>query len=39
MSKKETKTKKPFYKRGWFIGIVALLIVSAIFGGGDKDCD
>ena len=37
MSKKETKTKKPFYKKGWFIGIVALLIVSAIFGGGDKE--
>lgn len=26
MSKKETKTKKPFYKRGWFIGIVALSV-------------
>lgn len=33
----EKKVKKPFYKRGWFIGLVAIIIIGGIFGGGDSD--
>ena len=33
----EKKVKKPFYKRGWFIGLVAIIIIVGIFGGGDSD--
>lgn len=32
----ETKTTKPFYKKGWFIIVCALFILGAIFGDKDK---
>ena len=31
-----TKTKKPFYKRWWFITLVAIMIIGALVGG-DED--
>ena len=32
-----TKVKKPFYKRWWFITIVALVIIGAIFGPDEEE--
>jgi len=31
----ESKIKKPFYKRWWFVGFVVLIIIGAIVGGGE----
>lgn len=36
MFKRKPKSNKPFYKKTWFIVLVALLVIGA-FGGGDKD--
>lgn len=32
MEEKEKKVKKPFYKRPWFIGLIILMAIGAIFG-------
>ena len=31
------KVKKPFYKRWWFIVLVAMFIIGAIGGGDDEE--
>ena len=33
------KTKKPFYKRWWFIALVVMLILGSIFGGENNEDD